>query len=110
MAGFFSDVLSGFTESTKAQINKGQAAGDPNASYGSQLGQAFFSLSKQYFESDKLKEAVVARVRENPTVQAEIAKEKTAYFQNLIRNPQTWLIVGGLILIIGWAGFAMGKR
>lgn len=107
MGNFVSDFFGGITESTQAQIAKGQASGD---SYGTQAGQAFFSLAKEYFKSGNVKDAAIARVRENPTVQEEIAKEKTAYIQNLIRNPQTWLIAGVVILVIGWAGFALGKR
>jgi hypothetical protein len=88
----------------------GQAAGNTSGSFWSDAGQTFFSVAKDALQSGSVKDAVAARIAQTPTAQAYAAEQKSAYINNLVKNPVLWVGLAVAVLVIGYFGFALGKR
>lgn len=54
--------------------------------------------------------ALVSRFRESGTGQKLIAETKAQEIDAAVNNPKNWLIVGGVVLVILFIGYGIGKR
>jgi hypothetical protein len=104
---FLSDFFGGVVESSG--VNKGDASGS-TSSYGTLAGQSFFALAKEALKSGSVKDAVAARVAATPQAQQYAANEKQKFLTDFLRNPMVWGIAVVAVLVIGYAGFALGGK
>ena len=89
--------------------NTGDASGPSTAS---QAGSAFFSVIQTYArgEKTKVKQAIIDRAARSPTGKAAISHQRTIEIHKFLMNPVVWMAGIGALLIIGYFGYAWGKR
>lgn len=109
---FVDDFWGALGSNVKRRVNGRSASTGANSteSVGSVTGNLFYGIISDYTKSKDIKGAIVDRVAQTKTVQDYAAKERATQIRAFLTNPTHWLIAGVVVLVIGYAGFAWGKR
>ena len=105
-----SDFFGAIADASGINSRSADTSGGPSTA--SQAGSAFFSVIQTYArgEKTKVKQAIIDRAARSPTGQAAISHQRNIEIHKFLVNPVVWMVGIGTLLIIGYFGYAWGKR